>query len=72
MDRKGRLWVCENYTYSEKLVLPRGEIQTRSESQVSMMPEGLLQALKDEQASNLIRYLMSSEQVPLPQAAASK
>jgi len=58
-------------TISEKQVLQRSGIQTMSESQVSMMPEGLLQAIGDQQACNLVSYLMSSTQVPLPAPAGS-
>jgi putative heme-binding domain-containing protein len=53
-------------TVSEKVSLPRSEIESTRQSQLSMMPEGLLQALTDEQVANLIAYLMSPGQVPLP------
>jgi putative heme-binding domain-containing protein len=59
-------------TVSEKVVLQRNEILTMSESQVSMMPEGLLQALNEQQACNLISYLMSAVPVPLPRAPEQK
>ncbi|HVV74203.1 MAG TPA: c-type cytochrome [Verrucomicrobiae bacterium] len=52
-------------TTSEKLVLGRQEIDSMNQSQLSMMPEGLLQGLPDQQVCNLIAYLMSSSQVPL-------
>ena len=52
-------------TTSEKLVLQRSEIDSMNQSQLSMMPEGLLQGLADQQVCNLISYLMSSGQVPL-------
>jgi putative heme-binding domain-containing protein len=52
-------------TTSEKVVLPRSEIDSMTESQLSMMPEGLLQALNEQQVANLIAYLMSAGQVPL-------
>jgi hypothetical protein len=32
-------------------------------SALSLMPEGLLEGLRDDQAADLIRYLMSREQV---------
>jgi putative membrane-bound dehydrogenase-like protein len=59
-------------TVSERAVLPRSEILTMSESRVSMMPEGLLQGLKDEQARDLVAYLMSPGQVPLPASEPAK
>ena len=52
-------------TTSEKVVLPRSEIDSMTESQLSMMPEGLLQALTDQQAADLVAYLMSPGQVPM-------
>jgi hypothetical protein len=33
---------------------------------MSMMPEGLLTTLQDEQVLNLVKYLQSTEQVDLP------
>jgi hypothetical protein len=33
---------------------------------VSMMPEGLLTALTDDQVRHLIAYLQTTAQVPLP------
>jgi putative membrane-bound dehydrogenase-like protein len=59
-------------TVSEKVSLPRNEIESMSQSQLSMMPEGLLQALTDEQVANLIAYLMSPGQVPLPAGGEGK
>ncbi|HEY2572648.1 MAG TPA: c-type cytochrome, partial [Verrucomicrobiaceae bacterium] len=50
----------------------RGDIAKQEQLPVSMMPEGQLTALNDEQLSNLISYLMSNGQVSLPQTAAAK
>ena len=36
------------------------------ESKLSLMPEGLLEALTDTQVRDLIAYLMSKSPVPLP------
>jgi cytochrome c1 len=36
------------------------------ESQLSLMPEGLLEALTDAQVRDLVAYLMGRTQVPLP------
>jgi putative heme-binding domain-containing protein len=59
-------------TSSEKVVLPRSEIDSMTQSQLSMMPEGLLQALTDQQAADLISYLMSAGQVPMAAGGGSK
>jgi putative heme-binding domain-containing protein len=56
-------------TVNEKVVIPVDEIEERAVSQVSMMPEGMLQTLTDPQAANLLAYLMSSAQVDLPKEA---
>jgi putative heme-binding domain-containing protein len=45
--------------------LPKGEIKSRRTSAVSMMPEGLLEALSLTDARDLIAYLASPAQVPL-------
>jgi putative heme-binding domain-containing protein len=53
-------------TMTETLTVERGEIAGVRESAVSLMPEGLLEALPAEQARNLIAYLMHMSQVPMP------
>ena len=53
-------------TTNEDVVVPVNEIEKRRVSQVSMMPEGLLDALSDEDAKDLIAYLGSPQQVALP------
>jgi putative membrane-bound dehydrogenase-like protein len=52
-------------TPHESIVVPTGEIEERVTSPASLMPEGLLLTLTDEQVQQLIAYLMSPEQVPL-------
>jgi putative heme-binding domain-containing protein len=59
-------------TTSEKVVLQRSEIDSMTESQLSMMPEGLLQALTDQQVADLIAYLMSPGQVPMAAGGEAK
>lgn len=54
-------------TAAETLTLSRKEIATLRQSGLSMMPEGLLQALNDQQTRDLIAYLQSRRQVPLPE-----
>jgi putative heme-binding domain-containing protein len=57
-------------TPTEKLTLERNDIARLRQTNLSLMPEGLLQGMKDEQVCNLIKYLMTPGQVPLPQASA--
>ncbi len=53
-------------TANEKLVVPVSEIEQRTLSKVSMMPEGVLQQLTPNQIRDLIGYLASPTQVELP------
>ncbi len=53
-------------TANERLVVPKSEIEERTLSKVSMMPDGLLQTLTNEQVRDLIGYLSSPKQVELP------
>lgn len=53
-------------TPNESLTIARGDIATLKQSELSMMPEGLLQALPEDEVRNLIAYLRGKEQVPLP------
>ena len=52
-------------TLTESLTLDRADVAGQEVSSVSMMPEGLLQALSEEQVRDLIAYLMHPVQVPL-------
>jgi putative membrane-bound dehydrogenase-like protein len=52
-------------TMTETLTLDRAEIESMQESKLSLMPEGLLEALKENQVRDLIGYLMNRSQVPL-------
>jgi putative heme-binding domain-containing protein len=53
-------------TQTESLVVPKQEIESRTQSPLSMMPEGLLDPLSKEEVRDLIAYLASPAQVPLP------
>ena len=53
-------------TQNEALALDRAEIEDVRPSPLSMMPEGLLDPLSAEEVRDLIVYLMSRAQVPLP------
>ena len=49
----------------QDIVIAKSEIQSREKSPVSMMPEGLLKTLKDDEVRDLIAYLRTTKQVPL-------
>ncbi len=52
-------------TATETLVLPRADVASTGESELSMMPEGLLAQLTDQEVRDLIYYLSRPGQVPL-------
>jgi putative membrane-bound dehydrogenase-like protein len=54
-------------TVNDQVIIPRDDIEETAESNVSMMPEGMLKTLTDQQVRDLIKYLMSPSQVPLPE-----
>jgi putative membrane-bound dehydrogenase-like protein len=53
-------------TANERLIVPRDEIEASKPSAISMMPDGLLDPLSESDARDLIGYLASPHQVPLP------
>jgi putative heme-binding domain-containing protein len=53
-------------TQNEAIVVPKKDIDTRTQLPVSMMPEGLLDKLTNEEIRDLVGYLASPTQVPLP------
>jgi putative heme-binding domain-containing protein len=53
-------------TQTATIVLPRSEITSRNESELSIMPEGLFESLKPQEIVELVAYLQSPTQVPLP------
>jgi putative heme-binding domain-containing protein len=53
-------------TANEVVTLPRSEVARLQQAQLSMMPEGLLTPLTDQEVRDLIFYLRSPGQVPLP------
>jgi putative membrane-bound dehydrogenase-like protein len=55
-------------TQNETAVIPRSEIESLRESQLSMMPEGLLQTFNDQEVRDLIYYLRGPAQAPMPVA----
>jgi putative membrane-bound dehydrogenase-like protein len=55
-------------TANELVVLQKGDIASQRLTELSMMPEGLLTPLADQEVRDLIYYLTRSGQVPLPGA----
>ncbi len=53
-------------TPNELLVMPKDEIEKRQLSPLSMMPEGIFDKLSESEIRDLVAYLMSKTQVPLP------
>ena len=53
-------------TVGQKLTVLKSDIESRSMSPLSMMPEGLLPALTDTQVRDLVKYLQTTHQVDLP------
>jgi len=53
-------------TPTERLIVNRSEVETIRNSDRSLMPDGLLDVLPEKEIRDLIAYLMSPQQVPLP------
>jgi len=53
-------------TVNEEVVIPTADIDQKKPTQLSVMPEGLLDALKPDEVLDLVKYLMGKQQVPLP------
>lgn len=58
-------------TAQATVVLDRRDIAEQSVQQQSLMPDGLLTKLSDQDVRDLVAYLTSPDQVPLPSAPAS-
>ncbi|MFN0055072.1 MAG: PVC-type heme-binding CxxCH protein [Planctomycetales bacterium] len=56
-------------TQQERVTIDRQEIEEQKGTSESLMPEGLMKNLTEEQLRDLIAYLRSSEQAPLPESA---
>ena len=54
-------------TAQDPVTLDREEIDSIKQSKTSLMPDGLLQNQSTAQIRDLICYLMSTDQVPLPE-----
>ncbi len=59
-------------TPTDRLLLAQDEIEEVRKSNLSMMPERMLDGLTGDQARDLIGYLMSQQQVPLPDRTTSE
>ena len=53
-------------TATELVVVPKDEIETRQATPNSMMPEGLLLSLGEDEVRDLVAYLAGPSQTPLP------
>jgi putative heme-binding domain-containing protein len=53
-------------TQNEQIVVTKEEIESRKPSAVSLMPDGLLDKLSKEEVRDLVGYLASPQQAPLP------
>jgi putative heme-binding domain-containing protein len=51
-------------TQNEVVVIPKGEMESRRQSNLSMMPEGILDRLTIEEIRDLVAYLASPAQTP--------
>jgi len=47
-------------TANETLVIPRSDVQSLKQGQISMMPEGLIQSMNDADVRDLVAYLRNS------------
>lgn len=56
----------EIQTATDKITVDVNDVGSRKSSTLSLMPDGLLEALSDEQVRDLFGYLMSPKQVPFP------
>lgn len=56
----------EVQTPTERLTIARADVEETRQTSQSLMPEGLLQNLTEDEVRDLVGYLMSPEQVPLP------
>lgn len=54
-------------TINERVILDKEDVEEQNVSPVSMMPEGMLDKLSNEELRDLLAYLASPMQVPLPE-----
>ncbi len=56
-------------TANETVLVPRSDIKSLQQGEISMMPEGLLQALSNGEVRDLVAYLKTPAQVPMAATA---
>src|SRR5438045_3410649 len=56
-------------TANETITIPRKDVREMRQGKLSMMPEGLLDQLKDQEIRDLLYYLNRPGQVPMPGAS---
>lgn len=59
-------------TATERIVLPAEDVESVSESEISIMPEGQLDLLSKTEIRDLIGYLSATKQAPLSPAPKEK
>ncbi|OWK40573.1 PVC-type heme-binding CxxCH protein [Fimbriiglobus ruber] len=52
-------------TLNDEVAVPTGDIEKRKQTPLSIMPDGLFDALKEDEIRDLVAYLASPRQVPL-------
>jgi putative heme-binding domain-containing protein len=50
----------------DEVIINKSDIQTREDTESSLMPPRLFETLEDEEVIDLVKYLQTNEQVPLP------
>jgi putative heme-binding domain-containing protein len=53
-------------TTNETVVVPVPDIASRKQTNLSIMPDGLFDQMKQDEVRDLVAYLRSKEQVPIP------
>lgn len=62
-ERQLKLRVADR---QDPITIAKSQIESREIAPISMMPTGTLETLTDTESVNLLKYLQSSAQVPLP------
>jgi hypothetical protein len=53
-------------TANDVVAIPRRDLEGRRDTGQSLMPDGLLDGLSKDEVRDLVGYLMSPSQVPVP------
>jgi putative heme-binding domain-containing protein len=53
-------------TANDTVVLPTSDIAARKQTNLSIMPDGLFDQMKPDEVRDLVAYLRSKQQVPIP------